>query len=105
MNFSDNLLNCIGVGSYGHVYRGLDLAKGKEVAIKKLIKSDVKPNEIKVMKSINSRYLVKFIDVHISDINLYIIMELCSIDLEKHLQLYCERQILDDFNLRSFSFS
>ncbi|KHN85963.1 Serine/threonine-protein kinase ULK2 [Toxocara canis] len=87
--YRDCAASCIGHGSFGQVFRGIETTSGVQVAIKKMAKNNVKPNELKVMQSVSSRFLVALIDVCIDDADsAYIIMELCDIDLEHHLK-YC----------------
>lgn len=69
-----------------------------------MAKMNVKPNELKVMKSVKSDFLVGLIDVCVDDItdSMYIIMELCNIDLDRHLKNHTIDGSLSSQNLRQF---
>uniref|UniRef100_A0A0R3RXF8 Protein kinase domain-containing protein n=1 Tax=Elaeophora elaphi TaxID=1147741 RepID=A0A0R3RXF8_9BILA len=101
-NFSDCVASCIGNGSFGFVYRGVESSAGKPVAIKKMPKVNVKLDEIKVMKAVKSNYLVSLIDTCIKndEDNIYIITELCDIDLDCHLKYHTIDGTLSSHNLR-----
>ncbi|VDK49437.1 unnamed protein product [Anisakis simplex] len=99
--YRDNASSCIGRGSFGRVFRGFDISNSLPVAIKKIARIDVKPNELKVMKSVNSPFLVNLIDVFISSgDSAYFIMELCDIDLEQHLKYQTSNGALSNNDLR-----
>lgn len=99
--YSDCSASCIGHGSFGHVFRGTDTTTGKLVAIKKLACVNVKPNELKVMKAVRSRFLVGLIDIFVdSTENMFIIMELCDIDLDQHLRYCTDNGSLSPTDLR-----
>uniref|UniRef100_A0A0N5AIB2 Protein kinase domain-containing protein n=1 Tax=Syphacia muris TaxID=451379 RepID=A0A0N5AIB2_9BILA len=99
--FRDSLSSCIGKGSFGVVYRGVETTTGKAVAIKKLPKSQLKGNELKVMKAVTSKYLVALIDICTDNTDyMYIIMELCDIDLEQHLRYRTEKGYLPENDLK-----
>lgn len=81
----------------------MENSTGKLVAIKKIPKVSVKPDEINIMKLLKSNYLVSFIDVCIAnndDSMLYIITELCDIDLDCHLKYRTIDGTLSSYNLR-----
>lgn len=99
--YSDCSTSCIGNGSFGQVFRGTDVTTGKLVAIKKMSRVNVKPNELKVMKAVRSRFLVGLIDICVdSSDNMFIIMELCDNDLDQHLRYYTESGSLSRSDLR-----
>uniref|UniRef100_F1L969 Serine/threonine-protein kinase ULK2 n=1 Tax=Ascaris suum TaxID=6253 RepID=F1L969_ASCSU len=99
--YRDCAASCIGRGSFGHVFRGIDNTSGMSVAIKKMAKINVKPNEMKVMKSVKSRFLVGLVDICVDSADsVYIIMELCDIDLDQHLKYYSVNGALSKNNLR-----
>lgn len=89
-NFSDCITSCIGNGSFGFVYRGIESGTDKPVAIKKMPKLRMRPDEIKIMKAVKSNYLVGFIDTCIKNDEdiMYIIIELCDNDLDYHLKYH-----------------
>uniref|UniRef100_A0A914RS97 Protein kinase domain-containing protein n=1 Tax=Parascaris equorum TaxID=6256 RepID=A0A914RS97_PAREQ len=99
--YRDCAASCIGRGSFGHVFRGIDNTSGMSVAIKKMAKINVKPNELKVMKSVKSSFLVGLVDICVDSADsVYIIMELCDIDLDQHLRYYSVNGALSKNNLR-----
>lgn len=61
-----------------------------------------KPNELKVMKAVKSDFLVGLIEVSMSDQDesMYIVMELCDIDLDRHLKYHTVDGSLSPHNLR-----
>lgn len=62
----------------------------------------MKPDELKVMKAVKSDYLVGFTDTCIKneEDSIYIIMELCDIDLDCHLKYHSIDGTLSPHNLR-----
>uniref|UniRef100_A0A915PJC3 Protein kinase domain-containing protein n=1 Tax=Setaria digitata TaxID=48799 RepID=A0A915PJC3_9BILA len=91
--YTDCIASVIGNGSFGCVFRGIECSTGKPIAIKKMPKVSMKPDELKVMKAVKSNYLVGLIDVCLTDEegSMHIIMELCDIDLDRHL-----KQLIDN---------
>lgn len=85
-NYSYSTRHCIGQGSYGKVFEGIDLNKS-QVAIKqmdlrflesdKYLKSQLKV-EIEVLKRLNHNNIVRLIDVLQSYNSMYIITEFCK---------------------------
>lgn len=78
----------IGRGSYGIVYKGLEQNTNKAVAIKKMLRLNVKPDELEAMKCVRNDHLVTLIDVigESEDIT-YLVMEYCDTDLDRYLRL------------------
>ncbi|VDK62825.1 unnamed protein product [Onchocerca ochengi] len=100
--YNECVASSIGSGSFGFIYRGVENSTGKPIAIKKMPKASVKPDEVKVMKAVKSDYLVGLIDVCMKseDGSMYIIMELCDIDLDCHLKYHTVDGTLSPHNLR-----
>ncbi len=66
-------------GSFGSIYKAIDLKKNNYVAIKQLknINENIAfYNEISIMKQLKSLYSVKLLDKFIYENNFYIVMEL-----------------------------
>ncbi|CAG9537430.1 unnamed protein product [Cercopithifilaria johnstoni] len=65
-------------------------------------KISVKSDEIKIMKTLKSNYLVSLIDTCIKNEEdcIYIITELCDIDLDCHLKYHTIDGTLSSYNLR-----
>ncbi|VDN04822.1 unnamed protein product [Thelazia callipaeda] len=103
--YKDCAESFLGRGSFGCVFRGTENSTSKPVAIKKMSKIYVKANELKVMKTVKSSYLVGLIDVCMNSIDdsMYIIMELCDIDLDRHLNYHTVDGILSPYNLRKLT--
>lgn len=93
--FSFSLDDCLGAGSFGKVYKGVDTQKQPqvEVAIKVLPRvlldrdENLRENlfsEIKVMRSLSNPNIVQLCDVVETTNNYYIVQELCENgDLQK----------------------
>ena len=89
-----NFQNHLGSGSYAKVYYGEDTEKNFPVAIK-IMDSKLLQNqhlkqgiqkEIKIMKSLDSKFITKLYDVCLSKNNIYLIIEYCKDgDLRKYL--------------------
>lgn len=100
-NFSDCINSRIGNGSFGIVYRGEESKTGKPVAIKKMQNISVRLDELKVMQAIKSDYLVGITDncmINNDHDCFYIIMELCDIDLDRHLKYHSTNGTLSEQN-------
>lgn len=79
--------SCIGHGSFGIVFKGIKKGSGEEVAVKKMSRLNVKQDELKTMQRVQNSFLVALIDICDEfDASVYLIMELCDTDLDKHLK-------------------
>ena len=83
-NYSYSTRNCIGQGSFGKVFEGLDEIMKQPVAIKqmdlRLFESDKYfqlQKEIEALKCLKHNNVVRFIDVMQSVNSLYIVTEIC----------------------------
>lgn len=85
-NYSYSTRHCIGQGSYGKVFEGLDEISMQSVAIKqmdlrffendKYLKSQLQ-KEVEVLKCLNHINVVRLIDIMQSKNSLYIVTEIC----------------------------
>ncbi|TMS36808.1 hypothetical protein L596_003889 [Steinernema carpocapsae] len=99
--YEDSELSCVGRGSYGIVFRGVEIDTGRSVAVKKVARHSVKPDELKAMKALQSRYLVGLIDICNRDVETtYLVMELCDTDLDRHLKNVSTNGSLNDANFK-----
>ncbi|ELR21629.1 protein serine/threonine kinase, putative [Acanthamoeba castellanii str. Neff] len=75
------LLEKLGEGSYGSVWKALHRGSGKIIAIKKVgIDDDLEDliNEINIMKQCQSEYIVSYFGSYFKDNDLWIVMEYCA---------------------------
>ncbi|KJH43656.1 kinase domain protein [Dictyocaulus viviparus] len=99
--YHDSPSSLIGLGSFGIVYKGCNTNGDKKVAIKKMSKKHIKENELRVIRSLNSSYLVGVLDIcMIDDVTCCLIMELCDGDLEYHMKNNSNNGRLNNGNLR-----
>lgn len=76
--------NCIGGGSFGKVYKGVDKRTGETVAIKiveiEAADDDVKDiiEEISILAGLSSPYVTKYYGSYLKGSDLWIVMEYCS---------------------------
>jgi len=84
--YSDSATSCVGHGSFGTVFKGIDKSNSQQVAIKKMTTFNVKPDELKTMQRVSSDYLVALIEISDENTGItHVVMELCDTDLEQHL--------------------
>ncbi|KAL7079062.1 hypothetical protein ACQ4LE_001494 [Meloidogyne hapla] len=86
--FWDTPSALVGRGSYGIVFRGTHVSCYQPVAIKRMWRINVRPDELEAMKCVHNENLVKLLDVcdDVSDAISYLVMELCDNDLDRHLK-------------------
>lgn len=76
--------SCIGGGSFGKVYKGIDKRTGQTVAIKiveiEAANDDVKDiiEEISILAGLSSPYVTKYYGSYLKGSDLWIVMEFCS---------------------------
>lgn len=88
------MLEMVGSGTYGTVYKGLLLSAGnQEVAIKKIkieMENEGVPStalrEISLLQELNHSNIVKLLKVVCEDHKLYLLFELLQMDLKKYIE-------------------
>lgn len=101
--YFDSSSACVGHGSFGTVFKGIDKERSQQVAIKKMSTFNVKPDELKAMQRVSSNYLVALIDISNENNEItHVVMELCDIDLEQHLLWNTVAGKLSELELRYY---
>lgn len=76
--------NCIGGGSFGKVYKGVDKRTGQAVAIKVIDVENAEDEvddiiqEISILSELHSPYVTKYYGSYLKGSDLWIIMEFCA---------------------------
>jgi serine/threonine protein kinase len=90
-----NVLEKIGEGTYGMVYKAISYSSGERVAIKKikiLYEEDGVPStalrEISLLMEMNHNNVIKLHEVHSSRFNLFLVFECLDMDLRVYLKRY-----------------
>ncbi|KAJ6248561.1 serine/threonine-protein kinase hippo [Anaeramoeba flamelloides] len=76
-----DMIEKIGEGSYGSVFKAIKKKTGEVVAIKKIaVEEDIHSiiKEISIMKQCQNRHIVQYFDTYFCDNELYIVMEYCG---------------------------
>ncbi|KAL4512442.1 hypothetical protein ABPG72_005444 [Tetrahymena utriculariae] len=86
-NYQYNTRHCIGEGSYGKVFEGIDVKTQEKIAIKTIDQNVFKTDqylqcaimaEIEILKRFDHKNIVKFKDIVYEDDTIYIITEFCQ---------------------------
>lgn len=76
--------NCIGGGSFGKVYKGVDKRTGQAVAIKVIDVENAEDEvddiiqEISILSELHSPYVTKYYGSYLKGSDLWIVMEFCA---------------------------
>lgn len=79
--FTESSDFALGEGAYGIVFRGRSTKNDKDVAVKRMLTSDLKEDELAVVRQLNNPFLVSYLDVFVEPQFTYIVMEVMEQDL------------------------
>ncbi|CAB3411653.1 unnamed protein product [Caenorhabditis bovis] len=99
--YVDSIESMIGMGAFGAVFKGVDLKTKKSVAVKRMLRVNVKENELQQIRDFKCEYLVGVLDICAFDeITCCLIMELCDCDLDHHMRNISIEGVLNPHNFR-----
>lgn len=93
------LIEKLGEGSYGSVWKALHTKTGTTTAIKKIpIENDLEEilNEIKIMKQCRSPYIISYFGSYFKESELWIVMEYCGAGSVSDLMRITEKTLNED---------
>jgi cyclin-dependent kinase 2 len=87
-------LEKIGQGGYGTVYRAIDKAKRRKVAMKKVVLEEddggipgTSLREISILKNLKHQNIVKLYDLFVQNNRLFLVMEYCDMDFQEFMRI------------------
>eukprot|EP01029_Cantina_marsupialis_P014089 TRINITY_DN311_c2_g1_i2.p1 TRINITY_DN311_c2_g1~~TRINITY_DN311_c2_g1_i2.p1 ORF type:complete len:461 (+),score=134.32 TRINITY_DN311_c2_g1_i2:1177-2559(+) len=87
------ILELLGEGSYGEVYKALEKGSGRMVAVKIVpVESELDDlmREIEILQKCQSDYIVSYVGCYLKDQNLWIVMEYCGGGSASDLMSICD---------------
>lgn len=94
-----SLVEKLGEGSYGTVWKAIHLKTGTVVAIKRIaVENDLEDilNEIKIMKACRSPYIINYYGSYLKDNDLWIVMEFCGAGSVADLMRITDKTLNED---------
>eukprot|EP01084_Bolivina_argentea_P183822 317145_1 len=89
------LLESLGKGAFGEVFKGKNNTNGSLVALKRIERSKFKESEVLLLKKCDSKYIIKLFNYFPEKNYYWLVLEYCSSGSAQSLKFKCDEKLLN----------